>query len=477
MVGVHLNLQKHDAEDSRQISLLIVWFTMCMIATSLGLGLLAYGLALVVGVWRAATRPSHVMPQIFCLLATSVITVPYDYHGHWGGSAPAPYWYWGAAIGLPAMVAFVRLGFGPEVPTSRICARRLPLALKGFIVVILSATAYGYVMGNGLEIILRQGSGLFFLFFFTFLGCRLAPTTSQMLDMFQKVRNVLIGYGSAYMAHYIYLNLRFIKELPQGVFLREPTPPLFFCGLFAALSVGQWLFWKERLQPRGFWIGTCVLALSAVLSGSRAAVACMVLTVAFFVLLKYMAHPLRLCAVLAVAALAVGSFRPQQALYSLVQGSPFLQHVAGRFAVAPQGDFSFVERASQLIATWEVFKSRPLLGQGIGANLVWFDPASLGWVETAFVDNGIGYLLLKTGSLGTLAFFWFLVVLFRKTWRVWILTRHPLVLGILGTLVYYTVFLPFEPAFFEFLFCFWVAAVIGYVLRMGIVRRSTVQTG
>jgi hypothetical protein len=278
---------------------------------------------------------------------------------------------------------------------------------------------------------------------------------------------VLIAYGAVYVGYHIYLNLRFIQELPEGVFLRETTPPLFFCGLFAALSVGEWLFWRKSLELGGFWIGTSVLAFAAVLSGSRASVACMLVTIAFFVILKYVAHPVRFCLVIATAVLVFALFKPQEALSSIAQRSPFVEHVVGRLLQSPENDSSLLERSSQMISIWEIFGSRPLLGQGIGASFVWFDPASTSWVETAFVDNGFGYLLLKTGSLGTIAFFWLLAVLFRSIWRWWNLTRHQLLLGILGTLVYYTVYLFFEPGFFEFLYCFWIAALIGYVLAIG----------
>jgi len=464
---------KDDKENLSEILQLSCWFAICAVITWLGAGVVVYVVSLVGGVARTISRPMQAIWIIFLLLGTSVISIPHDYEGHWGGEAPAPLWYWGIAIGLPAAAALAVLTFGRKSPNHGNCTRPLPSALKAFVAAILLATFYGYLQGNGIGIILRQGSGIFFLFLFMFLGYRLAPTATQLLDTFDKVRRVLIAYGLVYLVRYIYLNIKSVGELSEGTFLREPSPPLFFCGLFAALSIGESLFRAKRVDSPRFWIGTGVLGIAAIFSGSRADVACMFFTIVFFFLLRFVSHPFRLGVSLTAVALVFAWFK--EALYSIVQSTALLQHLAGRFLVSPESDSSFLQRSSQMVAIWEVFRSRPLLGQGIGASLVWFDPAGFEWVETAFVDNGFGYLLFKTGCLGALAFLWFLAVLFKKTWRIWNFTEDPVFLCILGTLVFYTAFLPFEAVFFQFLFCFWVALVMGYLLRADATQGSPVR--
>lgn len=406
---------------------------------------------------------------MFFALATAVISIPYDYYSRWGGKAPDPYWYWGISIALPAAAAFAGLRFWSSRHNKGRRLGAMPMAVTAFLLATLVAAVYGFVRGNGLGIILRQGSGLAFVFFFMFLGRGLAPKPGRMAQIFGDIRSVLVAYGAVYLAHYMYLNLRFIGDLPEGVFLREPTPPLFFCGLFTAISIGEWLFWnqeKRRVYDSAFWVGTSVMAVATVFSGSRAAVACMFFTTMFLVILKFARRPVRLFIPLAGLALLVALAGPGTIVSSVVQRSSILQHVAGRFLVQPNSDSSFLERSSQLVATLQAFVASPMLGQGVGASIVWFDPASLSWVQTAFVDNGFGYLLLKMGLVGTFAFFWLLGFLFTKAWNMWSGTRHAVFLAVLASLVYYTAFLPFEPAFFEFLFCFWIATLIGYLIRM-----------
>jgi len=442
----------------------IVWFVAAAISAQFGVGLIAYVAVLVWSSYRALRRPIDGLWLVFFVLTISVISVPLEYEGNWGGDAPIEYWYWGLCIAFLGAAIFLGLGFRSKPDGDK--ARKTPMskALMVFLLVILLASAYGYAHGNSVSIIVRQGSGLFFLFFFLFIGYQLRSSADQLLKAFHRTRKVLVAYGLVYLAQTIYLNLRYRQEMPEDDFLRGRNPVLFFCGLFAALSVGEWLFRRPGSPERRLWFGTVVLGLTAILSGSRAIVAAMLLTIVIFLLLRYAAHPLRFGLAIAGVVLLLVSIRPQEILFSLVQGSPVLQHVVARFVASPESDSSLMQRSSQMVAIWEVFRSRPMLGQGIGATLMWFDPYSLSMVETSFVDTGIGYLLLKTGALGTFTFLWFLATMFRKTCQDWNLTRHPLFLGILGTLGFYTAFLPFGPSFFQFFLCFWVAVLIGYVL-------------
>ncbi len=469
----HLGIRERALSGLSTVSC-IVWFVAAAMSAQFGVGLIAYVAVLVWSGYRALRRPIDGLWLVFFVLTISVIGIPLEYEGQWGGDAPIEYWYWGLCIAFLGAAIFLGIGFRSRADGDRARKTPMPKALIVFLLVILLASAYGYRQGNSVSIIVRQGSGLFFLFFFLFIGYKLRPSADQLLEAFHRTREVLIAYGLVYLAQTIYLNLKFRQEMPEDDFLRGRNPVLFFCGLFAALSVGEWLFRKPGSPERRLWFGTVVLGLTAILSGSRAVVASMLLTIVVFLVLRYAAHPFRFVLAIAGVALLLASIRPQEVLFSLVQGSPVLLHVVARFVVSPESDASLLQRSSQMVAIWEVFRSRPMLGQGIGASLVWFDPDSLKMVETSFVDTGIGYLLLKTGALGTLTFLWLLAVLFRKTWQDWNLTRHPLFLGILGTLGFYTAFLPFGPSFFQFFLCFWVAVLIGYVLRFNPTWKSPI---
>jgi len=311
---------------------------------------------------------------------------------------------------------------------------------------------------------LRQGSGLAFLFSFILVGYRLRVTSSEMLRAFSRIQEVLIAYAGFYLVYVIRLNLAMVRNLPENDFLRERSPILFFCGLFAALQLGQWLVEGASFVRPSQWFSVSLLALAAVLSGSRSIVASMLVTILCFFLARRFARPFRAALMIGGLALAFGYLRPQDILLRMTQGNSFLGNVVNRFVVSPESDFSFLQRSSQMVSIWELVKTRPFLGHGLGASVVWFDPYSLTYVETAFVDNGLGYLLLKTGALGLLTFLIFLSAFFRQAWWHWRVTKDPVLLLILGTLAYYSSFLPFGPSFFQFLLCFWIGLVLGCLL-------------
>jgi hypothetical protein len=54
----------------------------------------------------------------------------------------------------------------------------------------------------------------------------------------------------------------------------------------------------------------------------------------------------------------------------------------------------------------------PLLGEGMGSDLAWDDPAR-GSIDQAFVDNGWAYVMIKMGGLGVITFGWLVFMILR----------------------------------------------------------------
>jgi O-antigen ligase/polysaccharide polymerase Wzy-like membrane protein len=441
----------------------IAWFAAAAICVQFGAGLIVYVAALGWSSFRSLRRPIEGLWLLFFAFAVAVMSVPLDYNPEFGSESPRAYFYWGFAIVCVACAMSIGSLLKPRrfQDEKRSGVWGAPFLL--FLGVVLLAAVYGYLRGNGLGTIVRQGSGLIFLFLFILFGYSVRPSFRELSTSLRNIETVLVAYAGAYLVQEVYVNLALRFALPDGDFFRERSPILFFCGLFAALELGRWIFRGKRWMRPQKWLSLSLLLASTVLSGSRSIVASMLLTTLFFVVLRYARHPLRI-ALLVVCLVVAGTSLDYQGLLSQAEiQSPFVQHIVDRYMVSPDRDLSFLERSSQMNAIWEGLKSRPLFGDGVGASLVWFDPYNRGYVETAFVDSGVGYLLLKMGLVGVCTFLLFLISLLRQSWLYWKSTHHEIFLVLLGMLTYYSAYLPFGPSFFQFLTSFWVGILIGYL--------------
>ncbi len=443
------------------------WFLVATAAVQFQLGLIVYLAALGWSSFRALRRPVEGLWLLFVAFAVAVMSVSLDYTGEFGGDAPKAYLYWGLSISCVGSA----MCLGSLLKPRRFHGERRSIVLGWpflmFLGVVLLVVGYGYVQGNGVGIIVRQGSGLVFLFLFIFLGYRVRPSSRELSVSFQNIETVLVAYAGVYLVQEVYVNLALRFDLPDGDFFRQRSPILFFCGMFAALELGRALFRAMSSLRPGNWLRVSLLSAAAILSGSRSIVASMLLTMLLLAVLRYARHPLRIALLLAGLALGLTSFNYQGLLSQAETQSPLLQHIADRYLVSPDQDPSFLERSSQMNAVWDGLKSEPLIGKGIGASLLWFNPYTREYEETAFVDSGVGYLLLKMGLLGLCTFLLFLLSLLRQSWLYWKSTHHEIFLLLLGMLIYYSAYLPFGPSFFQFLTSFWVGIVIGCLYLQG----------
>jgi hypothetical protein len=110
----------------------------------------------------------------------------------------------------------------------------------------------------------------------------------------------------------------------------------------------------------------------------------------------------------------------------------------------------------QLTEAISTVRTHPALGTGLGGKIEWESPA-LGFEEVSYVDSGWAYVLQKTGLLGTFAFVWFLVTVFRSMSRELLALSACLFVLSLITLFY-------EPVFFHFTLSPFVGTFIGLLL-------------
>jgi O-antigen ligase len=154
---------------------------------------------------------------------------------------------------------------------------------------------------------------------------------------------------------------------------------------------------------------------------------------------------------------------PRTVLYSLAQRNAFVAAVSARYIVPPEEDLSYRSRVNEMKAIDEQLRASPILGSGMGASYVFFDPSLGKYMRTTFVDSGIGYLLLKFGLLGTAVFGVWAFVFVRRA--IQICSRRPSTdaYAVLTILVFYLAFLLFGPSFFQFLGSWWAGAAVGYI--------------
>lgn len=451
------------------------FLTLAGIFACLGLfsdfAVIAYSCFLVLVFVYVLRRPHEGAWCVVLTLAVAASVFPWDFVSEFGGDAPESFWYWG--VGLIAVGAAMTVVYAWRSLVSGVrsqerirrdsrSARRLKWAVCLFALIVVLASLHGFRLGNSPAVIVRQGTGLILLFLFVFLGARFSGVYGNSIRTFERARLVVLAYSLIYLVRHVLLNLQLQTTLPMGDFVRERSPILFFAGLFAALSVWETLFGYRPISIKH--VATAlVLILTGLFSGSRAIIAATVITIVVGLLIKYRKKPVRIL-VWSTAAVLVVAANPFQLILSLSEGRGFMEHMVQRFVVSPLEDSSFVQRASQMISVGEVIGSSPILGNGVGGSITWFEPYTLTTVETAFVDNGIGYLLLKMGLSGTMVFAYLSWLFWRTGYRLLVQHSMALAIPLTASLVYYTAYLPFGPSFFQFFNSPWIGLVLGYLI-------------
>jgi len=140
------------------------------------------------------------------------------------------------------------------------------------------------------------------------------------------------------------------------------------------------------------------------------------------------------------------------------------EYVVYRFVTAPDEDASFLGRVAEMQAVAEAVQRNPVLGSGTLASYTFFDPL-FGLRETPFVVNGVGYLLMKTGLLGTAIFSLLVMAWLRLLWSLRKLTRADSLAPIV-TLLFYLAFLPFGSGFFDLKYSWLIGIMCGYSLYL-----------
>jgi O-antigen ligase/polysaccharide polymerase Wzy-like membrane protein len=331
------------------------------------------------------------------------------------------------------------------------------------VAVLLLALAYGYfnsVREPGLVDILRECSGWITFLVFLLLGYRLSPSATETQRSSARFRLAVLVYSAFFIIKFVYLSFSLGADETAAGFGYSQRDAMFFSGLVLVLLIAQALTSGTVSEWKGTWAAGLVLFLATLFSGSRSVVACELIVTVLFVLVWCPKARLRL-GIVGMVMMLVVLFGQSLVLPS--QGG-LLGYVSNRFLIVSVDDGSLVGHASEMVAVADAVRENPLLGKGPLASYSYFDP-TFGWKDSTYLDSGLGYLLMKTGLLGTSIFIWFAVGWLKMAQGLR-RTFPAITVGSLACFVFYLVFLLFGPSFFEFEHAWLIGLVVGHTIML-----------
>jgi hypothetical protein len=308
----------------------------------------------------------------------------------------------------------------------------------------------------GMVYVLQQSSAWVSFFLFTWISYKLSLSRPEVQSSFAKLCVAATAYCVAFLCKFAFLaGSSGLTDATDFAYSQRIV--LYFSSIIFVLLIAR------RMAPEGSpfgkteWLSTLIFAPSIVLSGSRGLIGSVILTLLVLAVI-WRARPLIRLSPLLLALLLGG------AVVLRSHSQVVEDYLIGKFLIAPDQDLSYLGRASEMEAVAEAVRYSPILGRGTLAPYMFLDPM-FGWRETTFVDNGAGYLLMKTGLLGTTTFV-LLVLSYLKVLRH---LRESVVgdaLIPLVVFVFYLAFMPFGPSFFDPRYSWLVGMICGYSLYL-----------
>lgn len=446
---------------------LFICLVMCQLAAYVGLELPAYCIGLVVAALYLATRPVEVLWVTFFALAAVSQLYPLE-NDEFGTALQGAY--------RPYIAVVVIIFFSVSLSVCLRASRRSRLTTRLYGKMRSRIAFFGFVFLGGLVVsyfgsyktptlveIIRDCSGVITFLAFVLIGLRLSPSPLQIHQGFIKLCLAVSAYSAFFIMEFIYHAISSGADQTAAGYGYSQRNVVFFAGVVFAILLFQYLMFELKLARLEALTVALILVTATLLSGSRSVLGCeFVLALGFFLWRSRFRLPLLFLVTFVALATFFGAFA-QVAEQGTGQGGLW-SYVANRYLVVSAEDTSLEARLSEMVAVADSVRQHPLLGSGPLASYSFFDPL-FGWKETTFVDSGLGYLLMKTGLLGTAAFLWFSLgwLKMERTLR----SMLPLLTAaLLATFAFYLAYLPFGPSFFEFQHSWFVGLVVGESLAI-----------
>jgi O-antigen ligase len=418
-----------------------------------------YGIVVIAGAFYLFRRSGEGIWVVFVLLAITALLYPVSLNDIQvpEGGAFRPYNFVIASMAAALVMGTRRRRHEVSNVTGKTKASPVKwmIALAG---VFSLATLYGDLSPSkaGAVYVLQQSSAWVSFFLFVWIGYRLSLSGPEVQSSFAKLRVAATVYCFVFLGKFAYLTAA--SGLTDATdFAYSQRLVLYFATVVFVLLIARRLAPEGKAFAKTDWLSAIILLPAVVLSGSRGLIGAAILTVLVLVAVWRVRSLLRLIPLL-IALVAVGAL-------VLRSNSPIVEdYLVGKFLIAPEDDLSYMGRVSEMQAVVEAVRNSPVLGRGTLAPYMFLD-SMFGWRETAFVDNGAGYLLMKTGLLGT-SIFVLLVLSYLKVLRHLRRSIAADALIPLVVVIFYLAFLPFGPSFFDPRYAWLVGIQCGYSLYL-----------
>jgi hypothetical protein len=418
-----------------------------------------YGVALVAGALYVSRRSGEGIWVIFVLLAITAQLYPVSLNNLQVPEEGAfrPY-----NFVIASMAAVLMMGTRNRRQEARaIPAKREPSAILWITVlagIFCLATLYGDLSPSkaGAVYVLQQSSAWVSFFLFAWIGYKVSFSRAHVQSSFARLQVAAAIYCTVFLGKFAYL-AAFSGLTDATDFAYSQRIVLYFASIIFVLLIAR------KIAPEGTpfgkteWLSVFIYVPAVVLSGSRGLIGAVILTLLILAGM-WRVRPLLRISPLLIALLAAG------VLVLRSHSQVVEDYLVGKFLIAPDEDLSYIGRVSEMEAVAEAVRNHPVLGRGTLATYMFLDPM-FGWRETAFIDNGAGYLLMKTGLLGT-GVFLLLVLNCLKVLRRLRQCVPVESLIVLVVFLFYLAFLPFGPSFFDPRYSWLVGILCGYSLYL-----------
>ena len=337
------------------------------------------------------------------ILTASLISPPEGFVEGVGYSPELAYWAIGICVLFTAMLsrhlqALIGARKTGLVQTAGLIA---PRGFYVFAAVSVVAAAVGVVHGYSLQNVVKQLFGLVLLFAYFIFALRFAPRRQDMEHVLNRVVCLAVASSVIYTAFYFsvlsvrnfsdHLSVVIAYDGALFVFLvpRILRNKLAHIRIDGTLLIALFFFVVPVLAHLKRVVGACLL--------------CVLLAWGLRSASRWRRYAYVVAAPLLLAvALSTGVLNPIGAWLSKYQDSEYL------IPEDMQNHYSVVTRLAEFNQVTESLHGMPILGNGLGSTLTWYDPFARTYWDQETADNGLLYLLVKMGIAGTIAFIWFI---------------------------------------------------------------------
>ncbi len=362
-----------------------------------GVAALTVALAVLIALW-ALLEPCTALWMSTAFLVFAFVFVRWTPpHGE---VVPEEFYFWGTGLLIITVGLMVALLVPGQVDAKALKARlraQPSRAMALLLGVFLLASVYGAFAGNDPAVVARQLFGCLLLIAYYLFALAFLRTPEDVGEWLRYVGWTVV-FGAAWYAQKLVF-----ASLSAGSYYREASHLAGHAGAIAAVV------WNEMLHARrpAAWLragAQLVCCVSVILfMGNRAAAGSFAVVAAFLLVLGTLKRGLWIlvlgCCLLPPAVL-FGPYLVER----LAENPKLPGEIARRFVFPLQEDLSYQGRAEQWRAVLEKVKESPVLGAGMGSEFVFFAPGERHRWKVGYVDQGWGYLLLKTGLVGLAAF-------------------------------------------------------------------------